>query len=175
MDSTSSSPEPILEQGIPAVEEKKDGQCAKCEEYLAGWKRAQADYQNLQRDVVRDRAESATFANQRLLMELLPVLDQFALAMKFIPDTTTLPEESRRVWENWLTGMRAVQTLWDQLAQSIGLERIPVVGPFDPSMHEAMSEEVIEGQPTGTIVRVVADGWCWHGKVLRPARVILAK
>jgi molecular chaperone GrpE len=148
---------------------------AKAEEYLAGWKRAQADYQNLKKEVERDRAEYAKYANERLLEKLLPAIDQFALALKFLPDLSALSEAQRKPMENWLVGIRAVQSLWDQLASSIGLERIPTDGAFDPIVHEAAGEEVVEGKESGTIIRVVQDGWRLHGKVLRPARVIIAK
>ncbi len=149
--------------------------CPHCAEYLAGWKRAQADYQNLKKETERERGEFTKYANERLLAQLLPAIDQFALALQFTPDLSTLPEEQRKPWENWLLGLRAVQSLWDQAAVGIGLERIPVTGPFDPMLHEAAGEEEHPDQPAGTIVNVLQSGWRLHGKVLRPARVILSK
>ncbi|MSR85112.1 nucleotide exchange factor GrpE [Candidatus Uhrbacteria bacterium] len=147
----------------------------KAEEYLAGWKRAQADYQNLKKETDRDRAEYTKYANERLLHEVLPAIDQFALAMQHAPVLNGLEEGERKVWENWLTGLRAVQSLWNQMAGSIGLERIPTNGAFDPSLHDAAGEEEAEGKEAGSIVKVMQDGWRLHGKVLRPARVIIAK
>lgn len=149
--------------------------CPSCEQYLAGWKRAQADYQNLKRDVERERSEMAKYANQRLLSDLLPAIDQFSLALRFTPDVATLPEEYRKIWENWLTGIRAVQSLWDRVASDVGLERIPTDGAFDPALHDAAGEEEVEGKEAGMIVKVLQDGWRFHGKVLRPARVIVSK
>lgn len=146
---------------------------AQCEEYLAGWRRAQADYLNLQRERDRDRADSMKYANTQLLQSLLPALDQFAIALRFLPDTTKLPEADRKTWESWLVGIRAVQTLWDQAAIGAGLERIPVTGAFDPMLHEAVSQEAAEGLASGTIKRVIQDGWRLHGKVLRPAQVVV--
>lgn len=149
--------------------------CPSCDDSLAGWKRAQADYQNLQREVERERGEMSKYANERLLSQLLPAIDQFALALRFTPDVAVLPEEQRKVWENWLVGIRAVQSLWDQTASRVGLERIPTDGAFDPALHEAAGEEELEGKESGAIVRVIQDGWRLYGKVLRPARVIVAK
>ena len=149
--------------------------CPHCDEYLSGWKRAQADYQNLQKEAARERSAFAKFANERLLSDFLPAIDQFALAMNHLPSTESLPELSRKSWENWLVGIRAVQQSWDQLAKQQGLERIPADGAFDPLIHEAASEEDREGAATGTILTVIQDGWRLHGKVLRPARVIVAK
>lgn len=155
--------------------ESQDLRCEKCEEYLAGWKRAQADYQNLKKESEREKGEYVKFANERLLHELLPALDQFGLALHHIPDTKLLADDQKKIWENWLQGIRAVRSLWDQSAAAIGLEQIPTDGPFDPLIHEAVSEEEAEGKTSGSIVRVVHEGWRWHGKVLRPARVIIVK
>lgn len=145
------------------------------EEYLAGWKRAQADYQNLKKESEREKAEFAKFANERLLSDLLPAIDQFNLALSFIPDTGTLSEDEKKKWDNWLVGINAVKSLWDHAAQSAGLSRIPVDGRFDPQLHDAAGTESVEGKEPGSIVRVVQDGWSLHGKVLRPARVIISE
>lgn len=148
--------------------------CASCQEYLAGWKRAQADYQNLQRERERERGELTKYANERLLRDLLPTLDQFRLAMSFVPTTDALPDEVKRTWEQWLVGVKAVQTLWDQAASQAGLERVVTDGVFDPQVHDAVGEEGSEA-PEGTILRVTQPGWKLHGRVLQPARVIIAK
>lgn len=149
--------------------------CATCEEYLAGWKRAQADYQNLQKASAQERTEFAKYANERLLHELLPVIDQFALALRFVPATEGLPEDQRKQWKNWLVGIHAVQAEWERVAASLGLERVATQGTFDPLIHDAVGEEAAEGDAPGTIRRVAQDGWKLHGKVLRPAKVIIAK
>lgn len=149
--------------------------CSHCDEYLAGWKRAQADYQNLRKEVAREKSEFAKFANERLLGEFLTAIDQFSLAMKYLPSVETLSDDARRVWENWFAGLRAVQQEWERIAKEQGLERIPTDGAFDPLLHEAVGEESREGAEAGSIILVIQDGWCLQGKVLRPARVMIAK
>ena len=148
--------------------------CPKCADYLAGWKRAQADYQNLQRERERDRQELTKFANERLLRDLLPAFDQYQLVMRYIPSTEQLPEEAKRTWEQWLVGTKAVHSLWKQAAEQAGLEIIPTDGVFDPQWHEAVAEEPSD-QPEGSIIRVLTPGWKLHGRVLRAARVVIAK
>lgn len=148
--------------------------CPSCEEYLAGWKRAQADYQNAQRERERERADIVKYANERLLRDLLPTLDQFRLAMSFVPTTDGLPDEAKHRWEQWLVGIKAVQSLWDQAAAQTGLERIETNGAFDPQVHDAVGEEPSD-EPEGTILRVTQHGWKLHGRVLQAARVIVAK
>jgi molecular chaperone GrpE len=154
-------------------EEKKE--CEKCQEYLDGWKRAQADYQNLKKETEKEKSEYVKFANEKLLHEFLPALDQFSLALGHIPKTDGLSESDKKIWDNWLQGIRAVRSLWDQVAADMGLEKIPTDGAFDPMMHDAVGEEVAEGKEPGKIIKVIHDGWKWHGKILRPAKVIIAK
>lgn len=145
--------------------------CAKCDEYLSGWKRAQADYQNLKKDTEREKAEYAKYANERLLSDLLPALDQFALALQHIP-----PEGAdQKAWSNWMTGIKAVQSLWEQAAKAQGLERIDASGAFDPQKHEAVGSEEAEDKESGSIIRVMQEGWSLNGKIIRPAKVIIAK
>lgn len=157
------------------TEPSTDNSCAHCDEYLAGWKRAQADYQNLKKESEREKAEYAKYANERLLQELLPAVDQFGLALSHMPSTDGVSDGERKSWESWMTGLRAVGSLWDQAAKTVGLTRIPTDGSFDPTLHDAVGEEAVEGREPGQIVRVLQDGWQLHGKVLRPARVMIAK
>lgn len=173
MDDTQSSPLDPVSSSDPAAMDLAELQ-AKCEEYLSGWRRAQADYANLQRERDRERGESMKYANTSLLQSLLPVLDQFAVAMRFLPDTAALPETEKKTWNSWLVGLKAVQSLWDQAATSVGLERISTQGAFDPLVHEAVARESAQGYESGTIIRIAQDGWKLHGKVLRPAQVVVA-
>lgn len=147
----------------PKQEETSKTDCAKCDEYLAGWKRAQADYANLKRDTEREKMEYAKFANERLLDSLLPAFDQFENALAVAPEGV----------DKWLAGLKAVKSLWETTFRDIGLERIVTDGPFNPSLHEAVAEE--EGTEPGKIVRVAQSGWKLNGKVLRPAQVIVSK
>ncbi|HEU0050759.1 MAG TPA: nucleotide exchange factor GrpE [Patescibacteria group bacterium] len=147
-----------------------DHACGKCQEYLAGWKRAQADYQNLKKDMERERVEVSKFANERLLQDLLPALDQFTVAMQHAP-----AQSDGKGFEQWMQGLRAVEQLWEQTLRAIGLERIQTDGRFDPAIHDAAGEEVSPGKKAGEITRVLLPGWKWHDRVLRPARVMVAK
>jgi len=157
------------------LQEGQDDSCEKCKEYLAGWKRAQADYQNLLKETERQKKDFVKYANEKLLFDLLPALDQFALVLKHIPNVDALLKEQMDAWKNWLVGVRAVKSNWDQAAKEAGLEPIATEGVFDPTFHEAVAEEASEGVASGNIIRVIETGWKLHGKVLRPAKVIVAK
>jgi molecular chaperone GrpE len=142
-------------------------------EYLAGWKRAQADYANLKREVERERTEFSKYANQRLLENLLPAIDQFETALDHLPDLSGIPEEAQKKLQNWFTGIKAVRSLWEMSFREIGLEKVATDGTFDPQIHEAVGEE--DGDEPGKIVRATQSGWKLHGRLLRPARVVIAK
>lgn len=157
----------------PPVEEIET--CAHCDEYLAGWKRAQADYANLKKDTEREKSEFAKYANERLLHELLPAVDQFETALAFTPDLSTLPEDDQKRLKNWLIGIHAVRSLWEGAFKGIGLEKVPTTGTFDPQLHEAVGNETSETAPKGEITKTMQDGWRLNGKLLRPAKVIISQ
>jgi molecular chaperone GrpE len=147
---------------------------SKEEEYLAGWKRAQADYANLLKDVERQRKEYAAYATEDILHKLLPAFDQFEVALQYTPTLDAIPEDKRRPFETWLTGLQAVKALWESVATELGLELVPATGLLDPRVHEAVTSEVHEAVPAGEIIRVVQNGWSLKGKLLRPAKVIVS-
>lgn len=147
--------------------------CKKCDEYLAGWKRAQADYQNLKRETDQQRAEFAKYANERLLEELLPVIDQYAMVIAYQPSTDGMSDEQKKQWDNWLIGVKAVWNNWERVMSSIGLSLINDTDGFDPIKHEAVGTESVEGKESGSIIKVIQPGWILNGKTLRPAKVII--
>lgn len=158
--------------------EQQDGNeqtdCAKCSDYLDGWKRAQADYQNLQKQTERDRVDFRKYATQSLLEDLIPVLDQFDLAMKFMPSIEPLPPDERAAWKNWRIGVEAVKMKWDELAKEQHLAPVETDGAFNPELHEAVEEREDASAKPGDIIEVVEPGWKLYDKVIRPAKVIIA-
>lgn len=137
------------------------------DEYLAGWKRAQADYLNLKKETEREKSEFSKFANERMLEELLPVVDHFNAAIAAAPDM--------KEHENWLKGLRAVQLALETALKSLGVEKVRTTGPFDPNFHEAVGEDAKDGIAPGEILVTYQTGWKLNGKLLRPAKVIIAK
>jgi molecular chaperone GrpE len=147
---------------------------AQCEEYLSGWKRAQADYANLKKETEREKQEFAAYANERLLRELLPAIDQYETALSYTPDLSTLPEEDQKRLKNWIIGLHAVRSLWESVFANIGLTKVATTGTFDPRIHEVVDQEASDTVPPGDIVRVTQNGWKLQDKLLRPAHVIVS-
>ena len=146
-----------------------------CEEYLAGWKRAQADYANLKKEYEREKIEFAKYANEKVINDLLPAIDQFESAMAHAPDLRSLTEDQAKRIQNWITGVEAVKNLWESVFKDIGLERVPTDGQFDPLIHEAVGHVDSTELEDGSIAKVMRSGWRLNGKLLRPAQVMVVK
>lgn len=158
---------PIESESIPSAS------CEQCAEYLNGWKRAQADYQNLQKETEEVKQAYVKYANEHLLLDLLPAIDQFETALSFVPDFSTMPDDDRKKMENWMKGINAVKQLWEQSFAEIGLKRIDTKGVFDPSLHEASATESHADRKEGEVICEVQSGWLLGEKVLQPAKVIV--
>jgi molecular chaperone GrpE len=179
------------EEQNEVIEEGEHKPCASCasresddpidvvkkerDEYLCGWRRAKADYENLVKETQRAKEEYVKYANEQALLRLLPAIDQFDVALSFAPALDAIPADARRPFENWITGLEAVRSLWMDASKDLGLEKIRTNGPFDPSIHEAVSEEASAEVRPGEIVRATVNGWMLNGKVIRAAKVIVSK
>lgn len=141
----------------------------KAAEYLAGWQRATADYHNLQKQVAAERVEVVKYANEYLLLELLPALDHAQEALAQAPAL-------EGALAQWVAGVRHVfDGLWSVL-KAHGLEVMPdtLGATFDPTRHESVGVRKEEGREPGFVLAVERPGYLLHGRVLRPAQVIIS-
>ncbi len=150
---------------------KKDTRITELEqkigEITSGWQRTQADFQNYRRQVEEDRKKLIKMANSDLILEILPVLDNFQLAAKHVPEAIEN--------DNWVIGIKQIERQLEQILENNGLNKIETVGKqFDPNFHEAV-EHVESDQPEGEIVEEVHSGYAFDGLVLRPAKVKVSK
>ncbi len=154
--------------GREVEEVAKEVRCQKCEEYLAGWKRALADYDNLQKDLARERAEIRARVKQDVAHQLIGVLDNFDQAAKF------QPEGLSKELEVWLTGLMHVKTQLEGVMRDLGLEPYGAVGEtFDAHLHDAGGEKSEEDKADQAILEVVTRGWKLGDRIVRPAKVII--
>ena len=141
---------------------------AKCDEYLNSWKRAQADYLNLQKQLSREREDSVRFATARALEGFLPVFDHFGEALRHEPT----PEN----FKTWLLGVKHIQAELNEAIKELGVERMKVVGQvFDPARHESVGARAEAGVPPGLVLEERQAGFEQGGRVLRPAKVIISE
>jgi len=139
------------------------------DDYLNGWKRQRAEFINYKNDEAKRFEDIARFANEKLIRELIPVLDSFDLARQSI-----LTNASNKETEKYLKGIYLIQGQLEELLEGEGVKIIGKVGErFDPAFHEAVKE--IKGSPPGIIKEVIGKGYLLNGKVIRPARVTVTK
>ena len=137
-----------------------------CEEYLNGWQRANADYQNLQKQTDKRMSEYRQFAQEDLLQQLFPLADYFDSAFAHTPDG---------VDENWLQGFKYIEQNFNKILEDNGVSKIKTVGQqFDPELHECVKEVKSEQKPN-TIIKQTQAGFKLNNKVVRPAKVIISK
>ena len=140
----------------------------KCEEYLSGWKRALADYDNLKKDLVREKGQMRRALTEELLLVLLPIMDSFDAAMKFTPRV-----EDQKI-ETWLSGVLQVRTQLDSALRGLGAEPFGREGDlFEPSLYESAGSRKDESKPDHAVLEVVQRGWKFSDKIIRPSNVVI--
>jgi len=146
-----------LEEQVAALEAERD-------EHLNDLKRVAAEFENYRKRVLRDQESLVARAHERLVKELLPVLDDLERALEAARDY-----ETRSVEE----GVRLVhKELADALTRE-GLAEIATEGRFDPHVHEALLSQPSQAEE-GSIIEVVQKGYVLGDRVVRPARVVVA-
>ncbi|MFA6427019.1 MAG: nucleotide exchange factor GrpE [Candidatus Magasanikbacteria bacterium] len=139
------------------------------EEYKAGWMRAHADYQNLLKEMEAKKSEYLMWSEQQILEEFLPVYDNFKKA--FNSDQGSATKEQ----QNWVLGIKYIMKQFETILKNHAIEEIKTVGEqFNPEFHEAMSEEESD-QPEHFIIKEVDSGYMMKGKVVKVAKVVVAK
>jgi molecular chaperone GrpE len=128
--------------------------------------RLAADFDNYRKRVAREHAELTARANERLLNELLPVLDDLERALE-----AAAQHEEAKLEE----GVRLVHRSLLGLVERHGLSEIATEGAFDPHVHEALLTQPGDGAEEGSVLQVLQKGYRLGDKVLRPARVIVAE
>ena len=138
----------------------------KAEEYLNGWKRAQADLINYKKDETKRLEEAIKFGNSILIRDLLTVLDSFDLAVAALEKSGPVDK-----------GIYLIRSQLGDVLKRHGLEKLTVsVGqPFDANLQEAIAEIEGSGKPPNIVVEEVEAGYTLNGRLIRPARVKVSK
>lgn len=137
-------------------------------EYLAGWQRARADLINYKKDEMERVGGLIQIANESLIFDFLPILDNFDTAEKSIPKN--LKEDQT------LKGFLQLKKQILDFLKKRGVEEIKTIGEkFNPALHEVVGEIDTDDFETGTVVEEVQKGYKINGRLLRPAKVKVAK
>ena len=131
--------------------------------------RTQADFENYKKRAAREKQDATKYANESLLQKLIPVVDNFESAMA----AATAPNASSEALQ------AGVNMIYSQLKSALidaGLEEIDASNkPFDPNLHEAVSQQETAGAPEGQVVQQLRKGYKLRDRLIRPATVIVAK
>ena len=150
-----------LKKQIEELEKQK-------EEYLNGWKRERADFLNYKKEEMERISALLKYANEELLLKILPVLDNIYLAEKQIP------EDLKN--HKWVEGILQLKNQISEFLKQEGVEEIKAVGErFNPNFHEVVGEKEVKDKEHGIIVEETQKGYTLFGKVIRPARVKISK
>jgi molecular chaperone GrpE len=154
------------EDKVAALEATLEDEKKKAETYLNQLKYAKADLENLQKRTQKLIGEAMDRSNGRLLLQLLPILDELELAVA-AADTTD---------GNIVEGIRMVKGKLEKLMEAEGVSPIKAVGePFNPRLHEAVLEEKTSDHPDGYITEEIMKGYTYKDRVLRASMVKVAR
>lgn len=132
--------------------------------------RTTADFDNFKKRAARERLDAIKFANESLIQKLIPVLDNFEVALAAAQNSSTEGLKSLQ------DGVNMIQTQLRSVLLESGLEEVDATGKaFDPNLHEAVSEQESVEVPDGHVLQQLRKGYKLRERLLRPATVIVAK
>lgn len=143
---------------------------AKADDHWNRLLRVTADFDNFKKRAAREKADAIKFANEGLLQKLIPVLDNFDMALAATQSADAGTAQSMQ------TGINMIfQQLKNALAEA-GLEEVDASGKtFDPNLHEAVSQKETNEASEGQVVQQMRKGYRLRERLLRPASVVVAK
>ena len=140
----------------------------KATEYLDGWQRSMAEFANYKKRIEREQAVNQQLAKANVIKRFLELFDDLDRAIKNRPET----EDAA----GWAAGFELINRKFQSYLQNEGVEQIETQGQFfDPTLHEAISQEDHPDLESGQIIDEVQKGYRIGDRVLRPARVRVAR
>ncbi len=148
-----------------ALEQKAKEAAEAHDRYL----RTYADFENYRKRMQRDLADFRKYANEQMARELLSVVDHLALAIKHAGEAGESNQGLRQ-------GVELVYKQLRDVLEKFGITPFSAQGePFDPAKHDAVMQEATDAVPENTVVQVLQEGYLYHEKVLRHAKVSVSK
>jgi molecular chaperone GrpE len=157
-----SQPDPLDQLGVLKAE--RDALKAERDEVKELLLRRQAEFDNFRKRTEKERSEYVQYAGEKIVLEILPILDDFDRARKVEGGS---PEYTK--------GVELIYTHLCETLKKLGLEPIETAGlSFDPHLHQAVERVVTKDSPDGTILSEFQRGYNFKGKLLRPSMVKVA-
>lgn len=148
---------------------RKLQECEKLkEEYLAGWQRSRADFLNYKKEESERMKEFQEIVKENFILELLPILDNFEKAEKELSENLKNDE--------YIKGFLQIRKQLSDFLKKQGVEKIESLGKrFDPHFHEAIEEVETREKESGIVIEEIEPGYKLKEKLLRPAKVKVAR
>ena len=159
-------PPPPVPEEIELLKER----AAKAGEFQDQYLRAAAALDNFKKRAVREKQDATKYANEALLQKLVPVLDNFEMAL------AAAGQQSGAGAQSLQTGVSMIYQQLRSVMTEAGLQEIDALNqPFDPNLHEAVSQQETAAAPEGHVVQQLRKGFKLRDRLLRPATVVVAK
>jgi molecular chaperone GrpE len=163
---------PVAEQPALTPEQLADLQsrAAKAQEHWDRLLRTTADFDNFKKRAAREKQDAIKYATESLLQKVIPVLDNFEMALAAAQNSSAADIKSLQ------DGVAMIHTQLKSTLTEAGLEEVDATGkPFDPNMHEAVSQQESDTVAEGHVLQQLRKGYKLRERLLRPATVIVAK
>lgn len=137
-------------------------------QYLAGWQRARADFLNHKKQEAERLNDFSKYVIQGLILNILPILDNFNLVEKKLPQNLKKNE--------YVSGLTQIKIQLQDFLKNQGVEEIKCLGrKFDPNFHEAVDQTEQKNTESGMVLEELQKGYKINGRVLRPSKVKVSK
>ncbi len=160
-----------VEEQVEEGESELEAVARERDEYLDSLQRLKAEFDNYRKRAAREQLELTSRATERLVRELLPILDDLERAL----EASAVFSESREHEAKLEDGLVLVHRALDEVLRREGVAEIQTDGKFDPHVHDALLTQPAEDAEPGSVLQVVQKGYLLGDKVVRPARVIVAE
>lgn len=135
--------------------------------------RAYAEFENYKKRIVKDQSEFLKFANERLIKELLPAIDNLERAVEHAKGNSQKEEEAIK---GLIAGVELILKQFKDVLGNLGVKEVKSVGePFDPTKHEAVNHIETDEYEDNIIINEFQRGYLLNSRLLRPALVSVAK
>lgn len=170
---------------VQSIERSEPEEEKEEEDFEGKWKRALADYQNLQKEMSTERIRMRKGALKDVVEALLPIMDNFSASTAHEPDLSSRKPEGLsgtqlKQIENWVAGVGHIRKQMEDMLGEFGVKRIETEGKaFDASLMEAVGEEAssngVKAKESGVVLRETSPGYTLGDTIIRPAKVITVK
>jgi molecular chaperone GrpE len=157
--------EPSLEEIVEELRKKLEEKEKEAKEYLDIAQRIKAEFDNYRKRTEKEKAEMISYGQEQVIIELLPVIDNFERALATEGDYNSLRE-----------GLELIYRQFKKVLDKFEVREIEAEGQmFDPYKHHALAQEEVEGKQPNEIIEVFQKGYYLKDKVIRPSLVKVAK